>query len=106
MTEAPWPTDVAPLALESSWTDIVSGITHNPRDGWVSLTAVTTGEETFFDTNANGQYDSGELFNDEGEPFVDYKRMFAYASGDLFFDWPSSVTPGAGNPANPNGIYD
>jgi hypothetical protein len=105
MTEAPWPTDVAPIAGEPFWNDGL-GITHNPRDGWVSLTAVTTGEETFFDTNANGQYDSGEPFTDEGEPFVDYKRLFAYSSGDLFFDWPSSVTPDAGNPANPNGIYD
>jgi hypothetical protein len=105
MTEAPWPTDVAPLPGEPSWIDGL-GITHNPRDGWVSITAVTTGEETFFDMNANGQYDSGEPFTDEGEPFVDYNRMSSYTTGDLFFDWPSSVTPNSGNPANPNGIYD
>ena len=106
-TQSPWPTDVAPIPAlgEVSWVDGF-GITHNPRDGWVAITAVTTGEETFFDSNANGQYDSGEPYTDEGEPFVDMDRDFSYTSGDLFFDWPSYVTPQAGNTANPNGMYD
>ncbi len=104
-SQAPWPTDVAPLLGEPSWTD-GSGITHNPRDGWVAITAITTGEESFFDTNANGQYDTGEPYTDEGEPFVDNDRTFSYTPADLFFDWPSYVAPHAGNGANPNGIYD
>lgn len=45
--------------------------THNPRDGLVTIIAVTKGEETFFDANGNGVYDSGENFIDIGEPFID-----------------------------------
>jgi len=43
----------------------------NPRDNLVTLIAVTTGEEGYIDVNANGQYDTGEPFDDLTEPFVD-----------------------------------
>jgi len=105
-TQSPWPTDVTPLSGEPSWTDAFSKV-HNPRDGWVEITAVTTGEESFFDANADGIFSSGtETFDDLGEPFVDKDRDFVYSSGDLFFDWPASVPPHSGNAAEPNGVYD
>jgi hypothetical protein len=43
----------------------------NPRDGLVTLLAVVRGAEAYFDTDGNGQYDIGEPFCDEGEPFLD-----------------------------------
>lgn len=105
-TQSPWPTDVAPLPGEPSWTDAFSKV-HNPRDGWVEITAVTTGEESFFDANANGIFDPAtETFSDLGEPFVDMDRDFVYSSGDLFFDWPAFVPPQSGNAVEPNGVYD
>ncbi len=104
-TQTPWPTDVAPLSGEPSWTDAF-GKVHNPRDGWVAITSVTTGEEAFVDKNVNGIFDGADTFTDIGEPFVDMDRNFIYSSGDPFFDWPSSVPPHSGNAAEPNGVYD
>src|SRR5205085_9714756 len=40
----------------------------NPRDQLVTIIAMVRGEEAFVDANLNGQYDSGELFVDEGDP--------------------------------------
>ncbi|MHB8876172.1 MAG: Ig-like domain-containing protein, partial [Myxococcaceae bacterium] len=48
---------------------------HNPRDGLVSIIVSAIGEEGFIDGSnsrpANGIYDLGENFMDQGEPFVD-----------------------------------
>lgn len=43
----------------------------NPRDQLVTIIAMVRGEEAFIDGNLNGQYDNGELFVDQGDPFID-----------------------------------
>jgi len=81
---------VAPLWMEPwSWRDnpisgagtvrheprrtdpIRSPMQLNPRDNLVTLIAVTTGEEGYWDENNNGAYDTGEPWDDLTEPFVD-----------------------------------
>ncbi len=69
--------DVQPLEWEENLIDyifdeyFVSFTTH-PRDGQVSVLAITQGEEYFRDENANGQYDDGEGFDDtHDDPFID-----------------------------------
>jgi hypothetical protein len=44
---------------------------NNPRDNLVTVVAWTEGEEAFVDANANGTFDTGELFTDLTEPFLD-----------------------------------
>jgi hypothetical protein len=43
----------------------------NPRNQLVTIIAMVRGEEAFIDANHNGKYDPGELFVDQGDPFVD-----------------------------------
>lgn len=43
----------------------------NPRNGRTTILATVQGEEGFNDANANGLYDAGETFTDQGEPFID-----------------------------------
>jgi hypothetical protein len=46
--------------------------TNHPRDGQVSVLAITQGEEYFLDENANGLFDSGEGYDDtHDDPFID-----------------------------------
>jgi len=67
----------------------------NPRDGWVTVLAVTQGEETFYDLNGNGVYDAGEPFDDNGgEPFIDENDNGIYDDAEEFTD------------SNSNGSYD
>jgi hypothetical protein len=49
----------------------VGGQVLNPRDQLVTIIAWTQGEEAFVDANHNGKYDQGELFVDEGDPYLD-----------------------------------
>jgi hypothetical protein len=50
----------------------VNGKEHCPRQGLVTLVAVVRGEESWVDTNGNGQYDPGvDTFDDIAEPFLD-----------------------------------
>ncbi len=73
----PLPADVAPFAGEygETYTTVCGTQTHNPRDGLVTIIVSANGEEGFVDGSngkpANGQYDFGEYFVDQGEPFVD-----------------------------------
>jgi hypothetical protein len=95
-TMNPRPADVAPLISEPSYSYL--GHTYNPRDGWITIVAMTTGEESFVDENANGVYDSGETFTDIGEPFIDSNDNGVRDTGEQFFDWPSTglnPVPGA-----------
>ncbi len=96
-TQAPEPADVAPIAGEPSYVDAF-GRTRNPRDGWVTILATTTGEETFVDNNANGYYDTAgvppDTYTDVGEPYLDVDDSNTWTSGELFFDWPSYVPGG------------
>jgi len=43
----------------------------NPRDQLVTIIAMVRGEEAFVDANLDGQYNPGELFVDQGDPFLD-----------------------------------
>ena len=65
-TQDPMPQDVPP-ALAGDALSIyfggnepfrvdALGITHNPRDGWVTIVAATKGEETFLDENLDGLF--------------------------------------------------
>jgi hypothetical protein len=62
-----------------------------PADGRVSVVVMTTGEEDFFDTNANGVFDGLDSFTDINEPFIDSNEDGNRQAGELFFDWPLSV---------------
>ncbi len=104
-TQNPRPGDVLPIAGEPSYTYPPGGHTYNPRDGWMTILVSTTGEETFVDENANGIFDD-TFWTDIGEPFIDANDNGQRDTGELFFDWPSYVTPEPGNGAEPNGLYD
>lgn len=65
----------------------------NPGDGLVNVVGVTEGQEGFYDVNNNGLYDSGEKWDDLGEPWVD-------ANGDGIYNGvrhdPDPASPNAG----------
>jgi hypothetical protein len=90
------PADVAPFIGEYH-EDFDAGCgtrTHNPRDGLSTIIVAVNGEEGFVDVNANGVYDPGEPFIDQGEPFVDANDNGKYDLGEVFID------------LNNNGVYD
>ena len=84
------PADVAPLlavnlATQYPWSlsndepNRPDGqLTLNPRDQLVTIIAMTRGEEAFEDANHNGALDPGEVFIDEGDPFVDVNDNNTY----------------------------
>lgn len=91
----------------------------NPRDGWVTVLAVTQGEETFYDLNGNGLYDAGEAFDDNGgEPFIDENDNGMYDNKETFTDLNANnsydpgepfLDKGRGEPfldSNKNGVRD
>lgn len=59
---------------------------NNPRDNLVSMIAVTSGEEGFTDSNNNGVYDQGEVFDDLTEPFVDSNDNGTWDPDERFID--------------------
>ena len=75
----------------------------NPRDQLVTIIAMVRGEEAFVDANLDGQYTAGELFVDQGDPFIDANDDNAYdpVTEDRFCGGASCA---AYNP--PNGIWD
>ena len=60
----------------------------NPRDGLVTLIAVTGGEEPLlYDVNQNGQCDDPlDVFLSLGEPFIDRNDNGKYEDGEYFLD--------------------
>jgi hypothetical protein len=54
-------------------TCTVKWVSQSPRptNGRVTILATAVGNESFTDTNSNGQYDFGEPFDDLGEAFLD-----------------------------------
>ncbi len=76
------PNDTTPLTnpLEPS-----NG-TKNPRDNFITITAVVNGEEEFEDSNGNGKWDPGEWFLDLPEPFVDHNDNQRYDFGEYKSD--------------------
>jgi hypothetical protein len=82
----------------------------DPRTGFVSVTAITQGEETFIDSNGNGLFDGPQEFDptdpelDTPEPFIDHVTL---CNGNP----PSSPVPCLPDPVNPpilsgNGQFD
>jgi hypothetical protein len=72
----------------------------DPRTGFVSVTAITQGEETFIDSNGNGLFDGPQEFDptdpelDTPEPFIDHVTL---CNGNP----PSSPIPCPPNPVSP-----
>ncbi|MFN7132561.1 MAG: hypothetical protein ACK4N5_10800 [Myxococcales bacterium] len=94
----PWLKNPEDNGSEPSW-QCNPGKVCNPRDGLVTLIAVTAGEEEWSDTNQNGVWDDGEAFVDLPEPFVDINDNTKYDANDpverdLYID------------ANKNGQWD
>ena len=105
ITEPSYP-DIYPTMVNESITTAI----RNPRDGWVTITAIVQGEETFFDANGNGFYDIGEEFIDTpGEPFVDADDNGLYTTPETFVDLNQNGIYDFGEPFNDdndNGLYD
>lgn len=85
------------------FTDLDGGgydlLEHNPRDGWVTVLAVTQGEETFYDQNGNGVYDANEPFEDNGgEPFIDENDNGIYDDAETFTDMNANDSYDPGEP--------
>lgn len=97
------PKDVPPQADEYSaqYTDTCGDLTHNPRDGIVSIIAAVIGEEGFIDINGDGLYTDGEPFVDLGEPFIDANDDGVHQDDEVFVDTDSS-----GKWTPPNGKWD
>lgn len=52
----------------------------DPRPGRVTVLAFADGEEYFIDGNFNNRYDSGELFEDLGSPYLDKDESLDFAA--------------------------
>lgn len=77
-----------------------------PASGIVSVLITTIGEESFVDTNGNGERDANESFTDVPEPFLDINgngRFDADEPGERFVDtngnsiWDIAQGPGVWN---------
>ncbi len=104
-------TDVAPLAVNAGqWPiplvaepSVQDGFfLRNPRDGLVNIVAYVRGEEYFNDNNANGVWDQGEMFIDQGEVFVDDNDNNTWDPGEFYID----DSPADGRWTAPNGRWD
>lgn len=104
------PRDVEPIAEEVLTLDADLGCgfgvtTQNPRDGFVTVVAISRGEEGFVDGShgmpADGEYQVGESFVDLGEPYVDSNDDSAFSADEKFLD-----LNGNGIWDGPNGAWD
>ncbi|HEX8436300.1 MAG TPA: hypothetical protein VF697_14430, partial [Archangium sp.] len=118
-TAGKWPpVPVTPLAAPVSEQDEPFVGNYNPRDMLVTIIAVTSGEEEFYDGSGvsngvkNGKWDVGEWFVDVPEPFVDANDNQVYDPGEQFIDAERvDCTTGTRQPKNgkwdgPNGCWD
>ncbi len=82
-----------------TWTAIKRPTAGGPGDdGFVTITAYTSGEEGFTDTNGNGIFDDGDAgFDDLEEPFVDVDGSGTFTTGDLIIDVKSTNDPSGEN---------
>ena len=108
------PVDVDPLAANPTQYPIArtlaepsrttaGGLVVNPRDQLVTLIAMVRGEEAFVDANKNGVYDVGELFVDQGDPYIDANDNNQYdALTEQRFCGGASCATYNG----PNGVWD
>lgn len=99
----PFPFNVEPAPYEMD-AGYVERNGRNPRDGWVTLVAISRGEEDFVDTNGNKVFDGDdyqEPWMDLGEPFIDINDNGEWDPGEEFRD-----TNGDGEWTPPNGVWD
>jgi hypothetical protein len=106
------PADVAPLAAaptqypyprllaEPSATN--GELVFNPRDQLVTIIAMVRGEEAFDDANLNGKYDAGELYVDQGDPYIDANDNNVWDSTENHF----CDTADCSTYHGPNGVWD
>ena len=107
------PQDVPPLPAAASQYPIprinpepsrTNGqLVFNPRDQLVTIIAMVRGEESFVDSNHNGQFDSGELFVDESDPYIDANDNNTY---DAATEPRFCGTANCATWAAPNGTWD
>jgi hypothetical protein len=102
------PVETTPLAADATQfpkqrlAEPFSG-RRNPRDQLVTIIAMVRGEEAFIDANFNGKYDPGELFVDQGDPFVDSNDNDVYDSAtEIRFCGGTNCAVYNG----PNGVWD
>lgn len=122
-TAGKWPpVPVEPLtaaqATQAEPSHVDKGKTFNPRDMLVTLIAVTSGEEEFYDGSGtsngvkNGEWNKGEWFLDTPEPFVDANDNQVYDWGEAFIDTERRncdtgvIEPKNGKWDGPNGCWD
>ncbi|MBD8525995.1 Ig-like domain-containing protein [Pseudomarimonas arenosa] len=72
-----------------------------PSDGRLSVLMTVPGDESFVDLNGNGQFDSGEPFDDLAEAFRDDNEDGIYQSTEPFSDRNGNGVRDLGN-----GLYD
>lgn len=94
------PEDVAPVSSEPVRTGSL-GEEYNPRDGVVTLVAITKGTESWIDSNQNGVRDSNEQHTPTVEPFLDTNDNGEYDPGEEYFD-----TNNDGEWTGDNGQFD
>jgi hypothetical protein len=89
------PADVAPLTAAGEPSVAVGepfATERNPRDMLVTVIAVTSGEEEFYDGSGlsngvkDGKWNPGEWFVDVAEPFIDENDNQQYDPGEPFID--------------------
>lgn len=75
-------------ACSVMWSAIARPEAGKPgSDGFVTITAYTTGEEGFTDSNGNNLFDDADAgFNDLEEPFVDIDESNTFTTGDVIID--------------------
>lgn len=73
---------------EVTWSAIKRPDTGGPGDDMrATITAYTTGEEAFTDSNGNSVFDDGDAgFDDIEEPYVDVNENDIYNTGDTIID--------------------
>ena len=93
------PVETTPIAGEPSVGNA------NPRDQLVTIIAMVRGEEAFVDANLDGQYNAGELFVDQGDPFIDSNDNNAY-TGDEATEPRFCGGTDCSTYHGPNGLWD
>jgi hypothetical protein len=81
-----------------------------PQDCYVAVTAYAVGEETYFDANDNGAFDSNEVFSDLQEPFLDINGNGVFDSNVITFELVGELIDienfDGTTPNSSNGLHD
>jgi hypothetical protein len=99
----PWPRQLEPRFAPPGF------LTLNPRDQFVTIIAMTEGEEAFADANHNGVLDNNEVFYDLGDPFIDanddgaYDQIYTGGPWEVRF---CGINADCSTYHGPNGVWD